>query len=256
VIHAERVGQGDIAAMLKGFEDQIPFATVLTLTRTAKDVQQAEKGHLRGVLDRPTRFTLNAIRVKPATKRDMEARIWIRDEADKGTAPIKYLEALVRGGTRGQKRHEKALQRKGILPAGWFTVPGEDMRLNRFGNITAGMYTKILSGLQASSDEFQNSMSKLATRRYFVMRKPRSRAPLGIYQRTSKRRIKSILHFVPSVTYSPVIEFVPVAEKVIARRLDAHMRNAVEQVIRTAGQRSARTTRAELLGRLDPQAFL
>lgn len=251
MITFEAFGQDEVRRLLRGMEDQIPFAMALTLTRTAKDVQQAEQGHLRGALDRPTSFTVRGIRVKPATKRDLEARIWIRDEATKGTAPLTYLMPQLQGGTRRQKRHEKALQRAGILPRGWYTVPGKDVRLNRFGNVTAGTYTKILSALQASPDPFQNAP---ASRRYFVKR--RGNRAVGIYQRTSKRRTKSILHFVRNVRYRQRLDFQGVATKVIQRRLNQHMIESLQRVIQTARHKSARTTRPSLLQALSPRALL
>lgn len=257
MITFDAFGQDDVRRLLSGMEDQIPFAMALTLTSTAKDIQASEQGHLRGQLDRPTSFTVRSVRVKPATKRDLEARIWIRDEASGGTAPLTYLLPQFRGGGRGQKRHEKALQRAGILPSGWFTAPGKDVRLNRFGNITAGTYTKILSQLRASPDPMQNITVRSAKRvrgRYFVKR--RGNRAVGIYQRTGKRRTKSILHFVPSVQYTKRLDFEGVADKVIERRMRAHMVDALERTIRTAGHKSARATNPSLLQALSPRAFL
>lgn len=255
-------GDKELNHFLRGFENQIPFATAMALTHLAQDIRQAEKGHLRGALDRPTPYTVNAVRIRPATKRSLEAYIWLLDEAPKGTPPVKYLRPLIAGGQREPKRFERALRRAGVLPASLHTVPGRDARLNRFGNLTAGTYTKILSDLQASPDEFQNAPIRARkqrggkgkySRRHFVLF--RGSHPIGVYQRTGKRTLKSILHFARDTpTYRQQIDFVGVALKVVERRGQQHLRNAIAHALRTAGQRSAPTTNERLLWPLSPSS--
>lgn len=59
--------------------DQVPFATALALTRTAQDAQKEIKRQL------PTKFTLRrrwvelGIRIRKATKRDLESVVFSRD---------------------------------------------------------------------------------------------------------------------------------------------------------------------------------
>lgn len=211
---------------------QIPFATAVALTRTAQDVQRGIKGHMKGIFDNPTAFTLNSIRIKAARKNDLSAFVWIRDEAFKGTSPDKYLRPQAEGARRNAKRHERALNYAGILPRGWATVPGRDARLNRAGNITSGTYTKILSQLKASPDPLQNVTGK-KDKPFFVLRK--SGKPLGVYQRTGKRRIKAILHFVNELPeYGADLKFQEVADKVVQRRGRKHMSDAIEHALATA----------------------
>jgi len=210
---------------------QVPFATAVAMTRTAQDVQAAETRLLRQRLDRPAPFTVKSVRVRPARKRDLRAWIWIRDEATKGTAPVKYLAPLIYGQRRHAKRYELALQRAGVLPRGWYTVPGEDARLNRYGNITAAMITKILSDIRASPDPLQNRSNKRA--RFFVMVK--AGRPLGIYERTGKRRIKSWLHFVSGAPdYSKQLPFHRTADRVTRKRFLPRFRRELAKAIKTA----------------------
>ena len=49
--------------------DQIPFATAFALTQCAKAGQADVETQIGRVFDRPTQFTLKAVRTKPATKR-------------------------------------------------------------------------------------------------------------------------------------------------------------------------------------------
>ncbi|MBC2676904.1 hypothetical protein [Pseudomonas baltica] len=54
---------------------QIPFATALALTETAKLIKSSIEDEMRAVFDRPTPFTMNALRLIPATKQKLEARV-------------------------------------------------------------------------------------------------------------------------------------------------------------------------------------
>ena len=243
----------DIPRALAGMRDQIPFATALSLTRIAQDSRKGVQSHLRRKLDSPTKRTISGVRYKPADKKEKTptAFVWIVDEATKGTAPADYLEALIEGGKRSHKRHEKALHRAGILPSGWYTVPGEDVRLNKHGNITAGTYTKILSELQASPDAFQNATDSARStgnqRGYFVVRKGESRVssgrPIGVYQRTGKRSssIKSILHFISKAPrYEQRLDINGTIDAVIRRRANKRVEEAIDTVIRSEIERRRR----------------
>ena len=252
----------DIPRALRGMEDQIPFATALALTRMSQDGRRSVQGHLQKRLDRPTKRTISGVRFKPADKKEAQPTsfVWIVDEAPKGSAPADYLAALIEGGRRKHKRHEKALHRAGILPSGWFTVPGKDVNLNKHGNITAGKYTKILSELQASPDPGQNatdSTRSTARRKgFFVLRKGESRVsggkPIGVYQRTGKRTLKSILHFVPSVSYTQRIDLDGTVNESLRLRASQHVNNAIDQVIESQikrqGERRAKTVEGILRG--------
>src|SRR5262245_39031822 len=96
--------------------EQVPFATALALTRTAQVMQAAQITEMQRVFDRPTPFTLNALFVSPATKRRLEASVYFKDFAPKGTPAGKYLRPQIMGGGRNLKRMERLLQGKGLLP--------------------------------------------------------------------------------------------------------------------------------------------
>lgn len=243
----------------KGMEQQIPKAQALALTKMVQDGRTSLQGHLKGVLDRPTSRTLRGVRYQPAEKNDkpITASLYLVDDAPKGTAPADYLAPLIEGGPRKHKRHEKALHRAGILPRGWFTVPGKDVRLNKHGNITAGTYTKILSELRASPDPMQNvsgsRRSQAKRRGYFVMRKGTSRPgtgrgePIGVYQRTGKRTVKSILHFISDTpTYTPRIDLAGPVERAIERRGRQHIFDAMTAAFRSEQKRRGKQQAREL----------
>lgn len=230
MINISLFGQSQVKRLLEEFQRQTPFATALALTRMAQDIKKAETGALK-TLDRPTPYTLRSIVIRPATKERLESRTYVKDEHSSGVAPNKYLYPQYRGGGRNHKSHEKLLQKFGQMPSGWYAVPGKDVRLNRYGNVTGATYTKILSDLRSMYDPQQNRAEGKKAR-YFVMRNRYGR-PLGVYERVGKKRVKSILHYVPRVSYRKRLDFEGVAVKVVERRFKQHVIDALGDAFST-----------------------
>ena len=126
---------------------QMSFALARAQTLTAKLVEAAEIKEMARVFDRPTRFTLNSVFVRPAKKGGPGAVVWVKDYASKADAPIRWLLPEVDGGERQAKRSEKLLSARGILSSGRFLMPGGGMTLDSHGNIIRGVMQKVLSGL-------------------------------------------------------------------------------------------------------------
>ncbi|RYF10138.1 MAG: hypothetical protein EOO77_22175 [Oxalobacteraceae bacterium] len=120
------------------------------------------KKELSNYFDRPKPFTINSMFLEKATISKQEATIQWKDQgsAGKGTAAGRYLEPETRGGTRSNKRFERSLQYSGQMPQGYFAVPTDDVALDSFGNVSAGLYTKILSALKSSFDSTQNQTTQ------------------------------------------------------------------------------------------------
>jgi len=91
------------------------------LTRTAK-AAQAEISKIPATFQSVVPLTARAVLMKPALAADgiagMEAMVYIRNEAPKGTPPSKYLRAEILGGARHDKRSEHAFQSAGIMQPG------------------------------------------------------------------------------------------------------------------------------------------
>src|SRR5262245_27601209 len=137
-------------------KSQLPFATALTLTWTARDMQGAIKAAMPAIYDRPTRFTIEGVFLRAATKDKLEAYVFLRDEATKGTPPVKYLVPTVYGGHRKPKRFELALRAAGVLGPGELTVFGSGATLNTYGNIPGSKIGQILSRVGGQRDRLQN----------------------------------------------------------------------------------------------------
>lgn len=229
-------GIKEASAELNRIEKQVPFATALALTRTAQLAKTAIEGEMASVFDRPTRWTLNSLRLFPAKKTKLEAKVWMKNEADKSIAPTVTMQPQIEGGGRRKKRGEKGLEARGILPKGKYAMPGKGAKLNAYGNMSGGQMQKILSGLGAQFDKYQNSTdskrSAANKRAFFVM--GRGDNAVGIAQRTGKRTIKLLLAFVRRPSYSKRLDFYGLGNKVIEQHLAREMREAMERAIRTA----------------------
>ncbi|MCU7836513.1 MAG: hypothetical protein KZQ83_14850 [gamma proteobacterium symbiont of Taylorina sp.] len=207
--------------VIKGMEEfgkQGRFALALGMTNTAMVVEAAEINEIGRVFDRPTRYTLNSLYVKPATKTRLQSVVKIKDFSSKAVPPSKYLYAQVHGGARSYKRFEVLLQNIGILPKGMYLVPGYDARLNQYGNITRAMIQKILSDLGAQFDNRQNSWGSEG--KYFV---DNSSGKFHIYQHVGGD-LKSIMFGVRNTNYKKRFDFygvgMGIANKHLVKEID------------------------------------
>lgn len=215
---------------------QLPFATMTALNRVAVAVKAAEVDAMRAQFDRPTRFTLNSLFIKPAKKGKLEAKVWVKDYASKAQAPTWWLLPEVMGGARGQKRSEKLLAGRGILPGGKSLMPGQGMKLDAQGNVSRGQMQKILSGLGAQGDKHANSTDSRRSagnrKRFFVLGKGAN--ALGIAERTGKGRMQMVLAFAAAPTYDSRLDFFGIANRIVRQRLPAEMRQALNEAVLSA----------------------
>lgn len=175
-------------------DKQVVFATARALTFTAKAGQLAGEEKLQRILNAPIRRTVKSFYIKGANKQTLTARIFLKDYYPKGTAPSSYL-TMFTGGPRPHKRSEGALRSRGKLGKGQYITPAS-IRLNKNGNVTKGMMNKILSGIKAQRDRYQDSSAS----KYFVINSQighlkKNSMSNGIYQRTA-RGVKKLFHIV------------------------------------------------------------
>ena len=148
----------EVQKQLLRFErKQIPVATQWALNNTAKKVKLAQEREIKRVIDRPTRFTQNSLWIKWAKKNKLIAEVMIKDYAAGGNAAATYLRPVIEGGARRHKGYEKLLISRGKMPGDMYAVPTSLVKKNRFGNVSAGLIQKILSGLGAQRDVYQRA---------------------------------------------------------------------------------------------------
>lgn len=238
----------DISTDAKRQAAAVPFAVVKALTRTAKHAQQTVRDEMVRVFDRPTPYALNSTYVKPATKDNPVSSVYLKYDASKGTPATKFLSAQIDGGTRSHKRFEAALQRIGVLPDGWYVVPGKAARLDAYGNWSRGQIVQVLSyfqafgeqGYRANTTAEKRAKMKRGTRSkrgvaYFAVlpgrRASRALQP-GIYLQTYFAKgsaIQPIAIFVENATYRRRLDFHGTVERVAVTQYPLELRRAINE---------------------------
>jgi hypothetical protein len=240
---------------------QARYATSVAMNQTMKDAQTAIKAALPRVFDRPTPYIVNSIRIttwaKPGALTAVLEPAYL---GGKGVDPQKVLAAEIFGGTRRLKRSEVALQRVGILPPGYVTVPGSACPLDEYGNVKGSFIVQLLSYFAAFGEQgYRANMTdkrkaKLAKRgvtasgyriiggvEYFVsygkLRGGRAgHLHPGIWSRSGIHgaTIKPILMFVPGSHYKPRFDLVGLGVKTIRERFPSNFGTAFADAMRTA----------------------
>lgn len=254
-----RVDAKDANGLLSSLGRQLPFATALALTRTASKAKDAVVAEMPRVFDRPTSWTLNAVRYDRATPKNLTAFVRFKDwvaprSADSGETRYAHL---VFGGERRGKRFEGLLRKAGLLGNNEQAVPGEAARLDEFGNMQVSQIREILSWFQAYPDVGSKQNSTIATRarkakgtrtrrgrRFFLKRDGRGR---GIYEATSfvtpgvregttrtEWAIRPVLMFVRRGNYSTRLNVPEIVRQTIESSYAAEFDRAAAQAIRTA----------------------
>ncbi|HMM76147.1 MAG TPA: hypothetical protein PJ986_10595 [Gammaproteobacteria bacterium] len=208
---------------------QVPYATAVALTRTAKRAHgDATQGILQS-FDSPMLQTQRSIFIKPATKYDLTAIVGLKDKAGpRGIPPSKYLRAQITGGKRAPKRFERALIHEGHMPSGMFAVPARRERSDRYGNLPGPVYKAILADLRMVGPRGAKA------RRYFVI-PPGEEAHPGVYRESGVgqfRAAKPVLLFVRTPNYQPRF---PLAD-IVRRSVETHFPREFDSALRRAMQ--------------------
>ena len=221
-----------IERVLQGLQsDVIEKAKVRAINRTAERVQvHIVKQVLPKYIDRPTRWTLNAVMVRNATRRALEARVLLKDRrhsAKAASAAADYLNPMIEGGDRNEKNFERRLKRIGLIRRDQYAVPGGDVRLNKFGNIPASVSDHILRDLKAYAEAGYHRNTKNQAIKYFLLPR-RPHKPIGVYWRQGGK-LKQAIAFVEDVpNYEASLPFYSEAQKLTGRVISEEFREAAQ----------------------------
>lgn len=226
----------------------VPFVTAYALTKTAGDLKRAAVDEMAKVFDRPTRWTLNSLYVKPATKNDLSARVHFKDGS--GVPAWKYLGPQVEGGPRAHKSHEQRLIRAGVMRSDEYAVPGRGAKLDGYGNLAGSQIELILSQVKAAelyagyrANVTKRSQSRTMKRgRYFVLRPDwpvppeQSRAIRkvfpGVYWRAAgQQQIVPVLMFVRAPVYRQRFRYYELAEQIARDNTLRHFKDGWRQFV-------------------------
>lgn len=249
-----RVDQGDVMRNLRQLRrEDAPMVTAYALTKTGQDIKAAEIASMKAVFDRPSRFTLNALYLKTATKRDLQAVVYFKEGF--GSIPAwRYLGPQVEGGGRQHKSHEKRLIRAGHMKPDEYAVPGAGARLDQYGNISGPTIERILSHVQAA-EQFSgyqanatNSRRSRAKRRksgtYFVLRpdavgRARGNVAPGIYLRQNLNHIVPVIMFVRAPKYRKRFPFYETGQDVFKANFARHARDGYNKFVASKYRKKA-----------------
>lgn len=245
-----------VGRLAEQFPRQVEIAQQRAVLGTARVVKDDVVKEMQRAFDRPTRWTLNAFRValgkermqggimRPEAGGEISARVEVKDgywyRADN------YLQTQIEGGARKRKAFENALQRVGVLPAGWFAVPGQSAKLDAHGNHSPGEIRQILSWFDAAElvagsrqnmrdagrDKRRKGTRKKYGFEYFAVQPNARRGGLrpGIYRRTFMGlggRIEPIMIFVRSTAYGKRFKFNEVASQTVRREFKPRLERAL-----------------------------
>lgn len=192
-----------IAKVLEEHKKMIERATLRGINNTVFDTKKMLTFEMISVFDRPKPWTLKGVEVVKATPDKQYAIVRLREEAGKGIPAVKYLWSEVFGGQRSLKSYEKKLNERGILPDGYYTVPGKGIALDQYGNVSQGKIVQILSQLGAAErgsgylmNETPESKKRAKKRaEIFAINKPNGNMPMGVYAYQSGH-IMLLLYFI------------------------------------------------------------
>jgi hypothetical protein len=148
---------------------------------------------------------------------------------------------------RPGRRFERLLQQRRLMPPGWFAIPGNGARLDRFGNMRGSQIVEILSALQAfnlsgfSANRTTRSIKRnKRLRKYFAITGNNRRAsnggnlPMGIYEQKRDKSIVTVLRFRPTVHYERRLHWFAIADEVMSKHKDADIRGGIRKALRQA----------------------
>ncbi len=236
-------------ARLVAAAKQVPFAASRALNDVAGQIVTVERGVMRSVFDRPTAYTLNALRIEPATKRSLVATVLAKDSEGAERSAGNWLAPEAFGGVRRLKAFERSLQAAGVLPAGMAVVPAAGARLDAFGNwsrahMNAVLVSMRLAGTAVAARRIDRLKAKDAARkralptRYFVVREQQGELEPGIYERKGTRfgeGVRPVVIFTKSVpVYRRRFPFVEVAQRVANKQLGPTFDRMLAEALATA----------------------
>lgn len=213
---------------------ELPFATAMALTFTARAVSEEITQALPAIFDRPNPFTMKAIGFRPAQKAEPVAEVYVR------RLQAGYLQLQIEGGTRRPKK--RAL----VLPFG----PGTE---TRYGGLKRGLVKQLLNEPYIPSPKRATRVTKRAGK--FVpykapkrgaaygggvfsgVPKGRGQRAAGIYRRSRVTvgqkggKLTLLVPYEPLAQYRQRFDFYGLTRKAAARHLPVAMQRALARVL-------------------------
>ena len=218
----------------------VPYAASTALTRTAQHAAKIElPAEMRSVFGNPVAYTLNSLRIEPATKDTLSARVMVKNSGA-GVAPENFLFPQVEGGGRKHKRAEAAMRYAGVLGAGQFAMPGSGLSLDATGNVKGAEVRTILAALKGiravSSARNKQRKGRVLENDLFVGKPNGGNRPDGIWRREGQR-IRALFVFTNDApTYGKRLDFTGVVQRVALQRFQPEFQKAMAAMVARGGR--------------------
>jgi len=143
----------NIDAVLKGLDlyarTTVPKAARVAIGRLGYDVAKVFVPQLMNeVFERPNAFTINSLISTVVS--DYEVELNFKKDVGKGNDPARYLYPSTVGASAYETKFSRYLHAAGIAPPSYYPIPVKgNLRLNGFGKVSQGEYTKAWNGLQS-----------------------------------------------------------------------------------------------------------
>jgi hypothetical protein len=192
------------------FQRKMGTATAIALTRTALAAKGAVDRHLEQQVDNPGPYTKRAIGIETASRFKLESSVFVK------RGQLKYLEPMIRGGTRNQKRFEQRLDGdSGRRVPG--ALPAAALPLNRFGNVPKPTLLRVLRQARTKGSGVFTAA-------------PGSHLAPGIYQRKGRKVTPLLIFSARAPQYRRQFDFFGVARREIARAWPVEHAKAMRQI--------------------------
>ncbi len=210
-----RVEDSGVKEMIKALPKTAGRAAEIALDKTAFDVRDAVRDEMKRVFDKPTRWTLNSLKVTRTQNHNMQASVWFKEPDRMGQH---YLVPQVDGGPRRYKGHELGLGRTMFVPA-------MGAKILKSGAVSRAQLRRILFDLKGSNSS--------TGRKYVRRRRKHKNLYPGVYERFKKRNGKSrsrfgrglrpvLLEGKQKAPIKPLLKFYDVANKTAGKSYRGH----------------------------------
>ena len=238
---------------------QLPEASRLSLNEALFANRKRLQDEANRVFDRPVPFTTNSFLYDKAEIKEKQVvgRAFVRDDGPKGNAPSRYLNPQIRGGPAYQTRFPRALLNTVVTQIDGrqtqakqrgtqlLTTKSPKVRRNRYGNMTPGQFTQILSSIKGgkSSADFleAGAVPFNSASNYFYLDREALDHPFfrnrftyptkpGIYKaeaRGKQQRFYRVMTEGKIPTYTSKFKFFDISEKTIAEEFVRRFRSRV-----------------------------
>lgn len=232
---------------------QARFAAKNALNKTARWAETYVRLGMRKQFHQPTRYFLQSLRIIYANVHQLQVALWFKDRGlYDDVQPI--MVPHVDGGTRPHKPMELRLQRAGLLPRGWYVVPGQGADLDGNGNMSRGQISTILNILGTYKEAGYNKANANTVKRlakgnvkrgiygftYWVNPAGTQRVkhlPPGVYKRVQTgfgSSLKPVMIFVSRANYRKRFDFYGIVRKEFEQRFAGEFDKAYADALRTA----------------------